>query len=144
MLHRCAYSVALYTFDICSCNLAAYYRILRIVFEISSAKRVSVDVESRSKKDIGTIFQNFVTDGLAYRLDELLIPCRCEQGSDREVSAVVCLVVAFSGRIDTKAGRTVCKNDCRDAETCNRVGCSGCSRYDVLSHSDDRVISGIS
>jgi hypothetical protein len=102
-----------------------------------------VDVESRCKKDVCTILEDFVTDGLAYRLYKFLVPGRSKKSSDREVSAIVSLVVSLTCRIDTEACRTVSKNDCRDAEALDRVSGTGCARDDVLGHSDYRIIAGI-
>ena len=50
MLDGCATSiVGLYTFCHCCCDGSCHIRIFRIIFEVSSAERISVNVHSRSQ-----------------------------------------------------------------------------------------------
>ena len=99
--------VLLDTADIGGGRLAGDDRVFGIVFEVTAVQRVAVDVQGRGQEHVGAVFMDFLTDGLADVLDEFLVPGGGEEGSDREMGAVVGRVVTLAGRVDAKAGRAV-------------------------------------
>ena len=60
-------------------HFARNHRIFRIVFEISAAKRIAVDIHSGAQQKIDTIFQHFVAHGLPDFVYEIRIPGGCQQ-----------------------------------------------------------------
>ena len=60
MLHGHANSLALDAIDVGGAHFSGKQRILRKIFEVPAAKRVSMNVHARSKKDINPILQHLV------------------------------------------------------------------------------------
>ena len=122
-------------------GLSGHDRVFRIVLEITSAQRAAHYVYSRSKQDIGTVFLDFLADSRSYLLNEAGVPGRCEQGADREMCAVVCLVIARPCGVYPQAGRTVGKHDSRNAKPLQWISRSGSTWYKELSGSYYRIVT---
>ena len=133
--------VLLDTADIGGGRLAGHERILGIIFEVTAVQRMTVNVQRRGEEHVGAVLVDFFTDGLADILDEFLVPSGSEEGSDREVGAVVGRIVAFAGRVDTQAGRTVSEDDGRDAEALEGAGGAGGAGHDGLGGADDGALA---
>ena len=67
--------ILLNTGDIGRSCLTSYNRILRVILEVTSAQRVTHNVEGRSQQHVGTILLHLLTNSLTYLLDELGVPC---------------------------------------------------------------------
>ena len=100
-----------------------------------------MDVESRREKDVDTIFEHLVADGLTDLFDEFGIPRRREHRADREVGAVIggCIVVAC--RADAQTGGAVGKYDCGNAETGYRVSRTGGTGNNRPGLADDGAVA---
>ena len=127
--------------DIRRGRFAGHHGVFGVVFEVASAERVSHDIDGRSQEHVGTILLHLLTDGGSHLLDELGVPCRGEQGADGEMRTVVSSLVALSGGIDTKSGRSVGQHDGGYAERIEREGGSGSSRHEAACGSDDSIVA---
>ena len=77
-------SCALHTADKSSCHFSGKIRILGKIFKVTSTERISLNVQSRSKKNVYVFFHGFFTKGNAYPLLQFFIPavchsCRCRK-----------------------------------------------------------------
>ena len=110
-----AHIVLLYASDVSGSRLTSHHRILRVVLEVTSAERVTHDVQGRSQQHIGTILLHLFTNGLANLFNQLGVPGRGQQRTNGEVSAVIGIVIALTGSVDTQSGRTVGQYHSRDS-----------------------------
>ena len=124
-------TLTLYTFNICSRNLTSHKRILTIVFEVTAAEGITVEVHTWTENDVATIFLGLVADSLAYLTDELSVPSRSQTRSDGEGCSIVGLVSALAGRVDAHTGRAVGEYCGRDAQTRNGWGGSCGTSHEV-------------
>ena len=77
-------SCALHTADKSSCHFSGKIRILGKIFKVTSTERISLNVQSRSKKNVYVFFHGFFSKGNAYPLLQFFIPavchgCRCRK-----------------------------------------------------------------
>ena len=106
MLDSCATSiVGLYTFCHCCCDGSCHIRIFRIIFEVSSTERISVNVHSRCQPECHTEIFHLCTDHRTNFTDQCTVPCLCKQGPYRNRGTVLIVSLArkFSGIIVEKA-----------------------------------------
>ncbi len=127
MLDGSPYALALHAAHYGGRRLAGEVRVFRIVFEVSSAKRIPVYVHRRSQKHVHSIFFNFIAHSFSYAFHGFRVPGAGKQGGDGEMRAA-------AG--DSQPRRAVSHYDGRNAES--RDGCSGPGRpgddYVGLSH----------
>ena len=121
MLDGCSDSLALDSADVASRDPAGQKRIFGVIFEVSAAQRIALDVDARGEQDIDSIFENLIAYGPADLLDKRWIPGGGEGGSDRELGAWAV--------VDPDSRRAVRQHDSRDAQPFYRVGCSGGTLY---------------
>ena len=108
--------------------LAAKERVFRIVFEVPSAQRVAVDVDSRCEQHIDSVFLGLASHCPSCFSHYLRVPCGRNQRADREACAIECPVVSRTVRPDTHSCRAVSQHDSRHAQTWNLIDHAGCSR----------------
>ena len=90
------HTVALHTTYVGGGNLTRHQRVFGIILEVTSAKRVTVNVQRRSQQHVRTVFQHFVTDGLTYTF-HLKEGVKFSDGADLNAEAVkTSLEAAFS------------------------------------------------
>ena len=85
MLDGCSDSFALDSADVASRDPAGQKRIFGVIFEVSAAQRIALDVDARGEQDIDSIFENLIAYGSADLLDKRWIP----GGSKHWLSLVV-------------------------------------------------------
>ena len=84
---------------------------------------------------------DFFAHRLAYAFHQLLVPGAGQQCADREVGAVICVLIAITGRVDAEAGRTVGQHYARNAQAFDGVGGTGCPGNNALGSADGGVIT---
>ena len=141
MLDAGTHAVTLHTTYISCGNLTRNHRVFGIILEVTSAKRVTVNVQCRSQQHIRTVFQHFVTDGLTYTFHQFLVPSRSEQSPDREMGAIIRSRIPFTCGVDTQSGGTIGQHHGGNAETLNRV-CGSCrARHQFLRGTDNGTVA---
>ena len=130
------HTVALHTTYVGGGNLTRHQRVFGIILEVTSAKRVTVNVQRRSQQHVRTVFQHFVTDGPAYTFHQFLVPGRGEQSPDREMSTIVCSRIPLTLGVDTQSGGTIGQHHGGNAETLDRVGGSCRARHQLFRRTD--------
>ena len=130
------HTVALHTTYVGSGNLTRHQRVFGIILEVTSAKRVTVNVQRRSQQHVRTVFQHFVTDGLTYTFHQFLVPGRGEQSSDREMSTIVRSRISLTLGVDTQSSGTISQHHSGNAEALNRI-CGSCRTRHQLSRCTD-------
>ena len=127
MLGRDSYPITLYTVDHRRSGKSYQERILRVILEVAPTERMTHQVHARTEKHVTAVFQDFVTHGLSYLIDEISIPGGSEQRTDGESRAVIGIGVIVSLGIDTQSGRTICQDCVGNTKTVNLCGKAGCS-----------------
>ena len=121
MLQRGSHSVGLDSVDHCRRHFARQQRVFGIVLEIPSAERIPMYVGTWGEQDVHSIFEDFIAHIPSGFLDELRIPCGRKHCGNRITGTIECPGIAFSFWCNAKAGRTVSKDYCRNAESGNAV-----------------------
>ena len=110
MLYGCANSVFLHASDNCCRRFSGKQRILRIILEISSAKRISVYIKSRCKKNIYIMFNALISENISCFFLNDFVPCAGKKRCARQCGCRNCR--SDSGRTvgglrirNTKLGR---------------------------------------
>ena len=145
VLHGGAYVVALDAAHIGGGCLSGHYGILGIVLEVAPVQGMAVDVEGGSQVNIGPVLMHFLAHGGAHAFYQFLVPGAGEEGADREVGAVVGVLVAGTGRVDAETRRPVGQHDGGNAEAGDGVGGTCGAGDDVLRGAHDgrgAVIAG--
>ena len=70
MLDGCPYALALDSTYVASGDLPGQERIFGVILEVSAAQRVALDVDTRGKQHVNTIFKNLIADRLADLLNK--------------------------------------------------------------------------
>ena len=151
MLGRDTSALTLYALDVGGCDLTCQQRVFRIIFEVTAAERVAVEVHARTEDHVTAIFLGLVADGLTHLTHEFGIPGRSQTGADRECRSIVGFVGTLAGRVDTYTSRTVGEDGGRDAETrdgrrgtrgtCHKVGLAaydGTCTKEVVSTANEK------
>ena len=63
-------SLALDSTDVAGSDLACQKRVLGVIFKVPSAQRVTLDIDSRGKKNVHAIFKNLIADCFTDFLDK--------------------------------------------------------------------------
>ena len=136
MLGRDACTLTLHTVDIGGGDLTCQQRVFGIIFEVTTAEGVAVQVHARAEDDVAAVFLGLVTDGFAHLAYKLGVPGGSQTTADREGRGIVGLVCALACGVDTYAGRTVCQYGGRDAETGNgwRGSCGTCHKVCLTAY----------
>ena len=103
MLYRSCNVLGLDTFYHSCAHFSGNQRILGIVLEVSSTKRISVDIYCRGKPYSKIVLLHFFGASLSNLLNKSRIPGAGKKGCTRPCC---CVHAAFPA--DTKTGRTVC------------------------------------
>ena len=120
-----SHTIALHATYVCSRNLSTHQRVFGIVFKVSPAKRMPLDIQGRCQQYIHAVFQNLVTDSLTHTLHKLLVPRGSKQSPYGEMGAIISSSVSLTRRVDTESCRTVGQDYGRNAEPGNGVSGSG-------------------
>ena len=131
MLGRYASTLALYAIDVGCGNLSRQQGVFRIIFEITTTQRITVQVHARTQNDVATVFLGLVTDGLTNLGDQIRIPRRSQAATDGECRSIVGLAVARTGGVDTYTGRTVGQHGGRNAQTWYLGRCTSSTGHEV-------------
>ena len=136
MLERSADAVFLDAVDHCRSHFSRQQRVLGIVLEIPSAKRVPVDIRTRSEKNVHAILKHLIAHISSGLLYEFEIPGGRKHCGNRITGAIERPGIAFSFWCNAKAGRTISKDYCRNAESGNAVDHSCRSRNTGVGKAD--------
>ena len=96
--------------ECCCCAGHTYdYRIFRIIFKVTSAECVSVDIHTRCQPGTDTKFFHFFANAFAVSVDLIGIPGLCKQCTDRPCGCilVIGLIAVFVFLCNTKTCRSV-------------------------------------
>ena len=85
-------SCALHTADKSSCHFSGKIGIFGKILEVTSTERISLNVQSRSKKNVYVFFHGFFTKGNAYPLLQLFIPAVCHSCRCRKTGCRYCWI----------------------------------------------------
>ena len=86
--------IGLHTFCHSCCNRSCHIRIFGIIFKVSSAKRISVNVHTWSQPECHAKMFHLRSNHRTDFTDQFLIPCLCQKSSYRNCCAV--LIISFS------------------------------------------------
>ena len=114
-----ACALALHALDIGGGDLTRQQRVFRVVFEVTSAEGIAVEVHAGAEDHVAAILLGLVADGLADLRHEVGVPGGGETRADGEGRGIVGLVGTLAGGVDAHAGRAVGEHGGRDAETGN-------------------------
>ena len=121
MLHTSCHTVLLDTFHIRNHHLSGKVRVLTHILEITSIKRSTADVDSRTEKDVLLAVTRLFTDAAAIKEGHFLVPCRRKINKSRESRAGVigpsCLIPLVPKHFGTDSVRTVSVPYFRDTQT---------------------------
>ena len=92
MLCTCRSSCALYAANKCCCHFSGKIGILGKILEVTSAKRISLNIQSRSKKNIYILFHRFLTKCNTNSLLQFFIPAVCHSSCCREAGCRYCRI----------------------------------------------------
>ena len=81
--------VRLNALGLSSCTNTGNKRIFRIIFEVSSTQRISLDIHSRCQPKHDSKFFHFGTDNISCFVKSLFIPGLCQQSCCRNSSAIL-------------------------------------------------------
>ena len=121
MLERSADAVFLDAVDHCRSHFSRQQRVLGIVLEIPSAKRVPVDIRTRSEKNIHAILKHLIAHISSGLLYEFEIPGGRKHCGNRITGAIERAGITFAGRRDAESGGPVSENYCRNTEARDAV-----------------------
>ena len=96
-------------------NLSRHKRILRIVFEVTSTERTTMQVHAWAKDDVATILLGFIANSLTYLRDQFRVPRRCQTSADGESCGIIRLSSTLASRVDTNTGRAIGEHRSRNA-----------------------------
>ena len=129
VLHRCAHTLTLHASHIGSSDLTRHNRVFRVVFEVTSTERRTMDIHTWSKQHVATIFQYLIAYALAHLLHELRVPGAGECRTYRKSCAEVGILVVLTTRADSHAGRAVSEHSRGDAEARNGLRHTSSTRH---------------
>ena len=78
-----------------------------------------MQIHSRAKDDITTVFLGLITDSLTDFPDKFCVPCGGQTAADGKGCGIIGLVGSLSSGVDTYAGRAVGEDCGWDSETWN-------------------------
>ena len=97
MLYRYALAVnRLYTQCISRSTKTCNERIFGIVFEVSSAQRISVNIHAGSKPEMNAVFFHLFANQTAKLFDKLQVPAACKRRCNRDHGAVLIVINCIS------------------------------------------------
>ena len=137
--------MALYALDDGGSDESCHDGVFRVVFKVTAAQRVAVQVHARTEYDVDAIFQCLVADGAPHLLHQVGVPAGGETGADGESRGKERLVGIVSMGVDMYAGRTVSHYRGRDAQSgygYRRASCS-CHEFLLVSQHGTRTYEGI-
>ena len=119
-------TLTLHTLDIGSSYLTRQQRVFTIVFKVTAAQRITVQVHTRTQDDVTAVFLGFVTNGFTHLGYQFRIPGRGQTRTDRECRGIVSLRSTLAGGVNAHSGRTVRQYGGWNAQSCY-LGSSSCS-----------------
>ena len=79
-------SLALDSTDVCCCHFSRMIRIFGKIFKVSSAKRASLNIQSRTKNDVYSHCHSFLCQCCSDFFPKLLVPTVCYRRRSRKTS----------------------------------------------------------
>ena len=136
VLGRYANILLLHTLNIGCCNLTRQQRVFGVVFEVTSAEGIAMQVHARAEDHVATVFLGFVADGLSHFADQFRIPGRGQTRANGECCSIICLCGTLTSWVDTYSGRAVSKYSCRYSQSwyCWRCSCCSCHQVGLATY----------
>ena len=134
-------TLTLHTLDIGSSYLTRQQRVFTIVFKVTTAQRITVQVHTRTQDDVTAVFLGFVTNGFTHLGYQFRIPGRGQTRTDRECRGIVSLRSTLAGGVDAHTGRTVSQYSGRNAQSCYLSSITGSPGHQVSLTANDSALA---